>query len=178
MKNFSIKFPNKREDSTGVYKNYLLNRLATAYSDLTIDGIDTEEDPFTSYQYIGPSGYVNVGAGFCSRCDISRGYGNNLFERLTYAPRVYNAAREFDIALKRLSEYASRQRNYTPLYDFLLSNGTPVREYKDFIQVGYDLIPKNNAYSYVNRMNARSQTNIINLTVVINNIVNNTEISI
>lgn len=51
-------------------------------------------------------------------------------------------ATQFELAMKRLDNYAKTQRDYAPLYDFRLEDGTPVREYANFIQVGYKLIPK------------------------------------
>ena len=61
MKTFTITLPNEKTDSTGIYKNYLLKRLLTSYPELVIDGIDTEESPY-SYQYLGPNNRIVFGS--------------------------------------------------------------------------------------------------------------------
>ena len=66
MKAFTITTPNIKCDAKGEYKNYLLKRLVMAYPELTIDGIDTEESPF-SYQYIGPNNKIRFGRDYFSR---------------------------------------------------------------------------------------------------------------
>ena len=83
-------------------------------------------------------------------------------------------ATQFELSMKRLDDYVKAKRNYEPLYDFRLDDGTPVKEYNNFIQVGYRLIPKNNLRSFYYNLPKKEQTVINNIIVMINN---NTEIN-
>ena len=163
--------PNKKCDKNGEYKNYLLKRLALAYPELTIDGIDTEESPF-SYQYIGPNDKVVFGANYYSRADVSK------YRECRYCPfykeENYNLATQFELAMKKLDDYVKRHRDYKPLYDFKLADGTPVREYSNFIQVGYKLIPKNNYCNFYNSLSEKDKKYINNIIIVINKEFNTT----
>jgi len=172
MRHFYIQFPNKGIDKTGVYKNYLLNRLNQAYPELTIDGIDTKETPF-SYQYVGPNDILGIGNGYCSRCDVA-GSIMNRYPKLerTYTP-TYNLATEFQLAMKKLDDYYKMKKDYKPLYDFLLDDGTPVREYNNFIQVGYRLIPKYGSPAYFAKLNTEDRKAVNSIIVVVNKITNN-----
>lgn len=172
MKHFSFILPNKKVDDSARYKNYLLSRLATAYPELTIDGIDTEETPF-SYQYVGPCGRIRFGNDYYSRCDVANEVHCPLATNY-YAP-TYNLCTQFELAMKKLDDYAKMKRNYTPLYDMLLEDGTPVREYNNFIQVGYNFIPKRGSSAYFERMNNLEKSRINNLIIVVNQITNRVE---
>lgn len=164
-KYFTVTLPNKKCDKKGMYKNYLLKRLALAYPELLIDGIDTEETPF-SYQYIGPNDKIRFGADIYSPCDVAKYY------KCTYCPYKvdnYNLATQFDLAMKKLDDYAKMRRScHKPLYDFRLPDGTPVKEYGNFIQVGYKLIPKYNR-NYIISMPEEDQAIINNIIIMINN---------
>lgn len=74
----------------------------------------------------------------------------------------YNLATQFALAMKRLDDYAKAKRNYKPLYDFRLADGTPVKEYGNFIQVGYKLILKYDL-SYFNTINDEEKLSLITL---------------
>ena len=89
----------------------------------------------------------------------------------------YNLATQFALAMKRLDDYAKAKRNYKPLYDFRLADGTPVKEYGNFIQVGYKLIPKYDL-SYFNTINDEEKTIINNIIIMINNTEINAELNI
>jgi hypothetical protein len=166
MKAFTITTPNIKCDPKGEYKNYLLKRLVMAYPELTIDGIDTEESPF-SYQYIGPNNKIRFGRDYFSRCDAAK------YAKCRYCPfereENYNMATQFELAMKRLDDYAKTQRDYAPVYDFRLEDGTPVREYANFIQVGYKLIPKNNFAGYYRSLPKEEKTVINNIIIMVNN---------
>lgn len=167
MKSFTITTPNKKCDATGEYKNYLLKRLITSYPELVIDGIDTEETPF-SYQYIGPNNKIRFGADYYSRCDVAK-YTKCRYCPFEYEEENYNLATQFELALKRLDDYAKAKRDYKALYDFRLADGTPVREYNNFIQVGYKLIPKNDLRGYFYNLPKEEKTVINNVIIMINN---------
>lgn len=179
-KTFTITTPNAKCDPKGEYKNYLLKRLLLSYPELAIDGIDTEENP-VSYQYIGPNNKIQFGASLFSNCDVSKymdckycPYATPLFKG---KEENYNLATQFALAMKRLDEYAKAKRDYKPLYDFRLADGTPVKEYGNFIQVGYKLIPKYDR-SYFNHINEEEKIIINNIIVMINNTELNAEINI
>lgn len=167
MKSFTISTPNSKCDSEGVYKNYLLKRLLLSYPELTIDGIDSEESPY-SYQYIGPSNRIQFGSNHSS-CNVAK------YKKCTYCPlnddvEDYNLATNFERALKRLDDYGKSIRGYKPLYDFKLGDGTPVKEYANFIQVGYKLIPKTNSLGYIRSLPKEERYVINNIIIMINNI--------
>lgn len=167
MKNiFTVTLPNEKIDNKGVYKNYLLKRLVQSYPELAIDGIDTEENPRTSYQYIGPKDAIRFGADCYSPCQVAK---YNKCSCCPFAKKVenYNLATEFELAMMKLDNYAKTQR-VKSLYDFRLPDGTPVKEYGNFIQVGYNLIPKYDRGYFSNI--GKAEKNIINnIIVVINN---------
>lgn len=172
MTSFTISTPNSKCDSEGVYKNFLLKRLLLSYPELAIDGIDSEESPY-SYQYVGPSNRIGFGASRYSPCDVAK------YKKCTYCPfdndvEDYNLATDFERALKRLDDYGKMTRGYKPLYDFKLEDGTPVKEYANFIQVGYKLIPKSNSLGYIRSLPKEDRIVINNVIVMINN---NTEIN-
>lgn len=166
MKSFTIELPNKKQDNNGFYKNYLIKRLLSSYPELTIDGIDTEETPY-SYQYIGPSGRIGFGSDYYTRCDVAK--HKNCKYCPFNKPENYNIATQFELAMKKLDDYAKLKRGYKPLYDFLLPDGTPVREYSNFIQVGYNMIPKKGYHNYFNGLSNEEKINITNIIIVINN---------
>ena len=71
--------------------------------------------------------------------------------------------------MKKLDDYVKMRRScHKPLYDFRLPDGTPVKEYGNFIQVGYKLIPKYNR-NYIIGMPEEDRTIINNIIIMINN---------
>ena len=167
MRQFTISLPNKKADNNGVYKNYLLKRLLLSYPELTIDGIDTEESA-RSYQYAGPNDYIVFGAALYVKADVNR-YCN-----LRYCPFMndvpnYDIATNFERAMKKLDEYYKEKIGYKKLYDFRLPDGTPVKEYQNYIQIGYKIIPKNNIRYTLNNLSDRDKKVINNFIFIINN---------
>ena len=166
MNTFTINMPNFKADKKGVYKNYLLKRLLLTYPELTIDGIDTEETPY-SYQFIGPNDRIMFGPYAYSKSDVSK------YKTLRYLfnaePENYNIATDFERAMKKLDDYYKCHKNNKCYYDFKLADGTPVREYQNFIQIGYNLIPKKNYQNYFNNLSKENKTLILNVITIINN---------
>ena len=166
MEQFTITMPNKKADPKGVYKNYLLKRLLLSYPELVIDGIDTEESN-SSYQFVGPNDKVYFGpcinpyADVCKYCSMRK---SSLFADV----ENYNIATDFERAMKKLDDYYNRKLGYKKLYDFTLKDGTPVKEYQNFIQIGYKLIPKDNIYNTIRFMSDRDKTIILNFINIIN----------
>lgn len=167
MKSFTITLPNSKADSKGIYKNYLLKRLLLSYPELTIDGIDSPESEY-SYQYIGPNDQILFGIQPYSLCDVSK------CKNFRYCPffereENYNIATDFERAMKKLDDYYKEKYGYKKLYDFKLPDGTPVKEYQNFIQIGYNIIPKNNMYYYLNNLRNKEKSVINNFIYIINN---------
>lgn len=167
MKTFTITLPNKKADSEGAYKNYLLKRLLLSYPELTIDGIDSEETE-NSYQYLGPNSRIMFGANYYSKCDIAK-YKTCKYCPFYNEPKNYDIATNFELAMKKLDEYSKQKYGYKKLYDFVLEDGTPVKEYQNFIQVGRTIIPKNNIRYTLNNLREKERIVINNFIVMINN---------
>lgn len=167
MKTFTITLPNKKADSEGVYKNYLLKRLLLSYPELTIDGIDSEETE-NSYQYLGPNSRIMFGANYYSKCDVAK-YQTCKYCPFYNEPKNYDIATSFELAMKKLDEYSKQKYGYKKLYDFVLEDGTPVKEYQNFIQVGRTIIPKNNIRYTLNNLREKERIVINNFIVMINN---------
>ena len=167
MKTFTITLPNKKADSEGVYKNYLLKRLLLSYPELTIDGIDSEETE-NSYQYLGPNSRIMFGANYYSKCDVAK-YQTCKYYPFYEEPKNYDIATNFELAMKKLDEYSKQKYGYKKLYDFVLEDGTPVKEYQNFIQVGHTIIPKNNIRYTLNNLREKERIAINNFIIMINN---------
>lgn len=168
MKTFTIELPNVKADRKGIYKNYLLNRLAQSYPELIISGMDNQE-LITSLKYVGPNDKIVIGNNPFSRADVS---GCPFYSTCRFAKKDYNIATDFERAMKALDEYYKEKLGYKKLYDFKLADGTPVKEYQNFIQIGYNVIPKNDIYSTISRMNKKSRMQIINFIMIVNNTIN------
>ena len=173
MKTFTIEFPNKKIDATGVYKNYLLNRLNDAYPELTLDGIDGEKTN-NSYQYIGPK--ARVGFGTSPLFNVSRYTGNYSTLKYPYysEPKSYNLATDFQKAMKKLNDYAEYMRmcnNLPDDYDFKYF-GIPVKEHQNFIQIGNTIVPKRKGNYYFDDLSSKQRTIVINVIVNINKVTN------
>lgn len=175
MKTFTIEFPNKKVDATGVYKNYLLNRLNNAYPELSIDGIDGEETE-NSYQYIGPNN--KVGFGLCPTYNVSR---YNPCDSCPFTcpfkfeeAKSYNIATDFQRAMKKLNDYANYVRATKNLKDDVDYTyfGIPVKEHQSYIQIGNTIIPKRKGGYYLGNLSKEQKTTITNIIVNINNITN------
>ena len=167
MKTFTITLPNKKADSEGVYKNYLLKRLLLSYPELTVDGIDSEETE-NSYQYLGPNSRIMFGANYYSKCDVAK-YQTCKYCPFYDEPKNYDIATNFELAMKKLDEYSKQKYGYKKLYDFVLEDGTPVKEYQNFIQVGRTIIPKNNIRYTLNTLREKERIVINNFIIMINN---------
>lgn len=172
MKTFTIEFPNKKIDATGNYKNYLLNRLNSAYPEITIDGIDGEESE-TSYQYIGPG--ERVGFGLSPIYNVSRYSSAPRYAPFKWSqPANYNIATDFQRAMKKLHDYAEHLRMINGLedsYDFKYF-GIPVKEYQHFVQVGNTIIPKRRGCYCFDGLTKKQTTNVLNVIININKVTN------
>lgn len=175
MKTFTIEFPNKKIDATGVYKNYLLNRLNDSYPELSIDGIDGIESE-NSYQYIGPRD--KVGFGLSPTYNVSR-YNPYLHGAYTYPfkfeeAKSYNIATNLQRAMKKLHDYAEYVRATNYIRDDIdyMYFGIPVKEHQSYIQIGNIIIPKRKGSYYLGNLSKEQKTTITNIIININNVTN------
>lgn len=155
MKTFIGKF---QKNNITTDNSYLIKRLLMSYPELLLNSIEvnnTDELKYKPYRHV--YGYDNVP-------------GDKLATYLKYYPTVKEES-EFESALRRLNAYAKAKYGEKP-YDFLLEDGTPVKEYQNFIQVGYRIIPKNNYRGYYNSLSNHEKTVINNIVIVINNTIN------
>lgn len=89
---------------------------------------------------------------------------NDLFN-----PLDNNLLSEFEIAMDALEKYSRRTKKYD--YDYVTELGEPVQIYKDFIQVGYTIIPRNNiSPSFFMSLKPAERKTIIEITIKIKNL--------
>lgn len=144
--------------------NYLLNRLMDSYPELITTSKEEEED------------YPNLSL-------IKMLFGAEYFKgkkadyrNVGYWPEEKKTTKlakdiEFELALNKLCQWTKNKYGYKPLYDFTLADGTPVKEYQNFIQVGYNIIPKNDYRGFYN--NFRSKSDLDALIIIIENTIIN-----
>ena len=170
MEKFTISMPNKKADPNGIYKDYLLKRLLMSYPELAIAGIDADRDYSSSYRFVGPNDRILFGPCAFSKADVTRcckdGY---LYCPFLRDVENYDIATNFELTMKKLDDYYKERYGYKKLYDFKLPDGTPVKEYQNFIQIGYKLIPKNNIRNTLNSLTDREKIVINTFIITINN---------
>lgn len=183
MKTFLIGLPEKKQDNKGFLKNYLINKIANKYPWLTMDGIDGPKNEKTSMQYAGPGDYIAFG--LSPKYNVSALRPSSWFEpckdcpcytcpfNSVYKYNKYNLLDDFDIAMKKLDEYANSIN--CPLdkgYDFKWF-GLPVRIYQNFAQIGNTYIPKyNGMFQLPSDLTDKQKENINNVIININIIIN------
>lgn len=147
--------------------NYILNRLMQSYPELVSESIWKSNEQ---------NGY------WCTNASSKNLFGNIYTKEellgCTYCPfakknTTYDYAGSFESAIRRLNNYAKKKYGNDQLYDFELADGTPVKEYKNFIQVGYNIIPKNNYRNYYLDLPLKDKVTINNIVVIINNTILN-----
>lgn len=145
--------------------NYILNRLMQTYPELVTEDILKSNMDNKGYWYNKPytnNSFILLPKDCYTDC-VYCPYNNKNF---------FNYASKFEEALMRLNQYAKNKYGYDQLYDFELADGTPVKEYNNFIQVGYRIIPKNDYRGYYSSLSSREKTVINNIVIVINNTIN------
>jgi hypothetical protein len=163
---FTIKFPRKKVDPKGTYKNYLLHRLIDSYPELLIAGIDNnnEYDP-RGYQYVGPSEEILIvneidrPKGYMNVMGISNRFRKNMTRNGVNVPE-FDLGTEPQKIMAMIDRLIKRQNGYKKLYDFKLPDGTPVKEYDNFIQVGFEIIPKEGTYRFLETLNKTNKKRV------------------
>lgn len=179
MKQFLIELPEKKYDKTGMLKNYLINEIAKKYPYLTMDGIDGPKNEHTSMQYAGPGDYIAFGISPKYNVSALRpsSWTNPYADtpcytcpfNSVYKYEKYNMLSQFDIAMKKLDEYAkSTNCQLDKGYDFKWF-GLPVRIYQNFIQIGNTYVPKcGNMYILPDDLSEKQKETINNVIININ----------
>lgn len=155
MKTYIFELPEKKYDNKGFLKNAVINHIAEKYPFLSMDGIDGPKT-YKSLQYAGPGDFITLGLSDkydisfirkndwyngCSSCDNYHCPFSSLKK-----PEKYNLLSQFDIAMKKIDEYA-KSKGYAldKGYDYKWF-GLPVRIYQNFVQIGMTIIPKKGDY--------------------------------
>ncbi len=181
MKSFYFKLPSKKQDNNGTLKEYIINKIADKYPWLSMDGIDGPKS-YSSLQYAGPEDYIAFDASPKYDVCAVRPYSWEQYKPscpcykcpfdIFDTTNKYDLASEFDIAMKKLDEYAYNKGYYDKGYDYKWF-GLPVKAYQNFIQVGNTFIPKkNNTYIIPSDLSIEQKTTINNVIINIYNIIN------
>lgn len=183
MKTYLFELPEKKYDNKGFLKDLVINHIAEKYPFLTMDGIDGPKT-HSSLQYAGPGDFIALGASpkydFCTirkndwyNTNISECCYNCPFSPLNCKkPEKYNLLSQFDIAMKKIDEYAQRTgKTFDKGYDYKWF-GLPVRIYQNFVQIGMTIIPKkNDLFILPDNLTEKEIININNVIYTINIIV-------
>lgn len=182
MKSYIFELPEKKYDNKGFLKNLVINHIAEKYPFLTMDGIDGPKTE-TSLQYAGPGDFISLGVhpkyhiSSVKKNDWYNGCSNCFNYKCPFnalnRPEKINLLSDFDIAMKKLDEYANSTGQYLDKgYDYKWF-GTPVRIYQNFIQIGMTIIPKKGDYFILPEDLSQKEITIINNVIYNINIIVN-----
>lgn len=144
--------------------NYILNRLLDSYPELVTEEILSSKLKNDIWRItptkntFGPE-YIKKSFTGCTYCPFA-------------ATNQFDYVGSFEAAIRRLNKYAKEKYGDKQLYDFKLADGTPVKEYQNFIQVGYNIIPKENYRNYYRDLSLKDKVAINTIVVTINNTIN------
>lgn len=89
----------------------------------------------------------------------------NITIKKEYIPSSGISITTFEKALKKIMSTSIDKDTY----DFKLADGTPIKLFSDEIQIGYELLPINDATMYLyDKLSESSKNNIINLYIKLN----------
>lgn len=168
MKSYIFELPEKKHDNKGFLKNFVINHIANKYPFLTMDGIDGPKTE-SSLQYAGPGDFITLG--------MHPHYHVSSMKKCYDCPfkqsEKINLLSDFDIAMKKLDDFANNTGQYLDKgYDYKWF-GTPVRIYQNFVQIGMTIIPKKGDYFILpDNLSEKEITTINNVILNINIIVN------
>lgn len=165
MKSFIVTMPSYDIDPKQELKNFLINRVAD-----TCKWLNPEKT-------LSDVGYgERVAFDYSPYLSIRKGNGYtplySLPESIYPKKKNYNLYTDFDAAMAKLAYYAEEANK--PLergYDFKWF-GQPVRITQPFIQIGNTIIPRKDSARYLAALSPIEQTNITNIIIKINTIVN------
>lgn len=166
MKNFIIGLPKKAQDPEGDLKSFLINRIANKYPYLTPDYENKPKWAYKDISYAGPEDGIGFGLSryndvtYCGKCPFNNSVFNNI-------PKV-NIYDDFNEAMRMLDNFAKPKNPfYKPNYDYKDMFGRPVKVYDNFIQVGYDIIPKYITPKYYENISEEIKITITDITISI-----------
>ena len=187
MKSFTISLPNKNLDNNGTVKNRLLKAIQEKLPFAKWHGLHCEENEDHSISYAGP--HDRLGLSFDNQVyfyALNKRFFNPCkrctgvlcpFAKERFNLNDYDGLTEFDLALRKINQYAEwLKKQEDPGYDFLYF-GTPVRIYQNFIQIGNTILRLNDVNSTLNLMSEKKKENMINIIINISKteIINNFE---
>lgn len=154
----------KNTIKANTYKNKLISRIANAYPWMTIDSKHDYPYSNVGIEYMRPGDAFTIG--ISTTHNVSWTPSETL--DLTYALGIpnYDLEHEFEEAINALTNYANKNKPffYDKGYDFRDIFGQPVKIFSDFIQVGYDIIPRNDTY-YFNNLTPDKKKTIIDIVI-------------
>ena len=160
---FIIELPSKKVDPIGRMKSALVNNMLTRASFLKYAGID-EPRVERGIQYAGPGDLITFGLSQQHHVSWAPAQAKSSYSyRNTPVINLYD---DFFEAMSRFEAFV-KSYYYKPDYDAVFE-GRPVRFFDNFIQIGYDIIPR---YTSRERFYALPQStlNTIKQTVINNN---------
>lgn len=157
---YMFKLPSN--DTTGSFKNQLLTNVMKAYPFLTFKS--KVDYPYSSVGVELAKGGDYITVGMDSTNDISwlPSYANK------YEAECIDLYTDFDRAMNALDNYARKNNPFYDDYDYITEFGTPVKIYNDFVQVGYNIIPRNNIH-FLKGLRPAEKKQIINIIIKIKN---------
>jgi len=168
MKKFIFTLPKKNEDPEGSLKKYLINKVAKKYNWLSLDGIDEPKLNVLGIQYAGPSDYLTFG--------ISTKHNVSWAPTHSYHPAIIDADKfdlyhDFFAAMERLDKYAKINHPFYVEHDYDYKNifGMPVKVYPTFIQVGYNIIPRNKP-SFFDTVDEKTRLTLVHISSIANSL--------
>ena len=166
MKKFYIQLPSENKDPKGLLKKYLVEKILGRSPWLSFAGIDTPSVN-RGVQYAGPKDYIVFDPN--AEFDVNWATYDDLAESTKAIP-TYNLYDNFTAAIEKLEHYARAKHPFfsKPDYDFKYF-GQPVKVFDNYVQIGYDIIPRNNVRFYLSSLPEKSINNITNVIVKINN---------
>lgn len=172
MKTYLFELPNKNYDNKGILKNTVINHIAEKYPFLTMEGIDTPKSEY-AMQYAGPGDFIVLWEDGMPNISGLPKTQATLMNEFGFKHEKYNLLDQFDIAMKKIDDYA-KAKGYSldKGYDYKWF-GLPVRIYQNFVQIGMTIIPKKkDRYILPTSLTKQEITQINNVIYNINIIVN------
>lgn len=150
------------------YKNKLISRIVNAYPWMTIDSKHDYPYSDIGIEYMRPGDAFSIG--ISNTHNISWLPKETLDIANLCGIKNYDLEIEFEEAISALTKYAERAYPFyvEKGYDFKDIFGRPVKIFDDFIQIGYDIIPRHNS-SYFYNIKPETKKTVIDIIIKIKN---------
>lgn len=167
MNTYTFTLP-KNIIKANTYKNKLINRIVNAYPWMTIDSKHDYPYSDIGIEYMRPGDAFSVG--------ISNTHNISWLPKETFnvadliGIQNYNLETEFEAAINALTKYANTHYPFyvEKGYDYKDMFGRPVKIFDDFVQIGYDIIPRKDSYYFTN-MKPEMKKTIIDIVIKVKN---------